>query len=407
MSDTIKFIHAADLHIDSPFKGIGKMSGPIEDQIKESTFYALECLVNQAIHHQVDFVLMAGDLFDYETRSLKAQIKLRRTFERLKECNIMVFVSHGNHDFLSGPFPPVEYPENVYVFSKDHVTSVPYEKEGRVYARIYGFSYYERAVTSRMANQYQRTDEDCHHIAMLHGSVDTNTDHDAYAPFTIGELKDREMDYWALGHIHKRSILSDSPYIIYPGNTQGRSSKETGEKGCYLVEMNSRKTEVNFLPTHHFRFEKLEVSVESPTLLELEQLLLEQKEKLRESGSAIVYLHIKGEGEKLKVWENEGQIEDLINLLNEDESLEKNWIWFRKVTVSFTQPWDELQLSKEQHFIGEVIRQSEEASNMDEWLAPLYRHRTARKHLARLSPEEKEDILQGAKELLLTKLMDR
>ncbi|MFG6121241.1 metallophosphoesterase family protein [Thalassobacillus sp. B23F22_16] len=403
----LKFIHCADLHIDSPFKGVGELPPPLNRQVRESTFFALDRLVDLAVTHEVDFVLMSGDLFDEEIRSLRAQIKLRDAFRKLKENGIKVFASHGNHDYLSADFHHVTYPDNVHVFKEEQVTHEAFSKNGEIQAIIYGFSYHNRAVKERKAAEYIRTADHAYHIAMLHGSIETNTEHDVYAPFRLGELQEKMMDYWALGHIHKRTKLAEDPPIIYPGNIQGRSIKEPCEKGCYLVEMGENGTNLTFLPLQAFRFETFHLSTKAESFDELEQVITTKKEEWRNTGPAIIHLHITG-GEGLATLRHHHQeMEELVEIINEQEQSEDQWLWIRKVDIEAVSPWDEGQLMQEKHFVGEMLRQFQQAEEMDDWLKPLYRHRKARKHLEVLREEEKEQVMQEAKDLLLMELLKR
>ena len=232
MSEEIKFIHAADLHLDSPFLGLSDLDEKLFEKIKESTFNALNKLVNEAIKHRVDFVLLIGDLFDNSEQSLKAQVKLKNAFDQLNEHKINVYMSYGNHDFIQGNLYPIEYPENVFVFPDEKVSHFTYYQNEKPMVNIYGFSYETRAVTQNKIAEYNQVNAEVpYHIATLHGSADHAHGHANYAPFKLSELKDKPFDYWALGHIHKRKILSESPPIVYPGNIQGRHRNETGDKG--------------------------------------------------------------------------------------------------------------------------------------------------------------------------------
>ncbi|WP_028781950.1 metallophosphoesterase family protein [Thalassobacillus devorans] len=405
MTGQIKFLHCADLHIDSPFKGIGELPSMIEQQIKDSTFTALHSLAEQAIVHQVDFVVIAGDLFDHEVRSLKAQIRLRDAFQKLDEHGIEVYVSHGNHDYLSADFHPVEYPENVHLFTEPHVTNHVYYKNGEAAAVIYGFSYHHRAVKDRKAAEYKRIKEGKYHIAMLHGSIETNTDHDVYAPFRLRELQEQDMDYWALGHIHKREVLTESPWIVYPGNIQGRSIKENGEKGCYLVEMDPASTSLTFLPLHTFQFQRYTLETTAASFDELERFLAMKKEQWRHHGPVIIYLHLTCGEELAALRHNSRDITALLEWLNEQEQAERHWVWIRDITFDATPAWNEEELRCEKHFVGEVLRQYEASGDMEAWLEPLYRHRTARKYLEQLSDDDKEQVWKEAKDLVLRELL--
>lgn len=262
MAKQVSFIHAADLHLDSPFKGLANTPEHIFQKIRESTFHALDRLVQVAIDKKVDFVLIAGDLFDNEKQSLKAQIRLKKAFEELQRSHINVYVSYGNHDYINGNIHPVTYPDNVFIFPDEKVRQFTYKKDGEKLATIQGFSYENRAVVNKKAQEYWISDETIpFHIAMLHGSLKSNTNHDVYAPFQISDLLEENFNYWALGHIHQREILKEDPPIVYPGNIQGRNRKETGEKGCYHVVLAETGIEMLFIPLQAIQFNTLSIDV--------------------------------------------------------------------------------------------------------------------------------------------------
>src|SRR5690625_2514852 len=234
MGKDISFIHVADLHLDSPFQGLSHMPEHIFKEVRESTFVALDRLVRNAIHLQVDFVLIVGDLFDNERQSLKAQIRLRKAFEELEKHHINVYLSYGNHDHINGNIHSVTYPDNVYIFPSEQVSTFTYQKNGIPMVELHGFSYENRAVLTNKTAEYQANQQNAlFHIALLHGSLQSNTEHDTYAPFQLSELVHSDFDYWALGHIHQRSILKEDPPIVYSGNTQGRHRKETNKTAEY------------------------------------------------------------------------------------------------------------------------------------------------------------------------------
>ncbi len=113
-----------------------------------------------------------------------------------------------------------------------------------------------------MTAQYTKMSDAPFHIGMLHGSVEGDAEHNRYAPFQMRELKEKQFDYWALGHIHKREILSEEPYMIYPGNIQGRHRKETGEKGAYLIELTKQGTQCSFFHTADVVWDEIEVCID-------------------------------------------------------------------------------------------------------------------------------------------------
>ncbi|AXI08701.1 DNA repair exonuclease [Oceanobacillus zhaokaii] len=405
MGKKISFIHAADLHLDSPFKGLTSTPEKIFKEIRESTFNALDRLVANAIDKQVDFVLIVGDLFDNEKQSLKAQVRLRRAFEQLKLHNINVYLSYGNHDFISGNRYPIEYPENVYIFQDEEVSSFTYEREGKPIANIYGFSYIHRAVLDPKATEYKISQDHIpFHIAMLHGSIQSNTEHDVYAPFQISDLQEEEFDYWALGHIHKREILKETPCIVYPGNIQGRNRKETGEKGCYHIVLTESKTEMNFIPLQAIQFTSLTIDVTGCKAVDhIEAVIQEEINQLAITTPQLINLTLASNDANLMQWESENLLEEVIELINETSINQRNWFYIFNFTVMISSSGS-LDEKEGEHFIGELIRHADEVRGYP-FLSELYRHKQARKYLDHLSSEEENFLRTQAKQLLVNELL--
>ncbi|RDW19882.1 metallophosphoesterase family protein [Oceanobacillus chungangensis] len=405
MGMQISFIHAADLHLDSPFKGLTSTPDEIFKEIRESTFIALERLVENAIEKQVDFVLIVGDLFDNESQSLKAQVRLRRAFEQLNQYNINVYLSYGNHDFISGNRFPIEYPENVYIFQDGEVTSFTYEKEGKPIAEIYGFSYINRAVLDPKATEFKISHHHIpFHIAMLHGSIQSNSEHDVYAPFKLSDLQEEGFDYWALGHIHKREILKERPNIVYPGNIQGRNRKETGEKGCYHVVLTESKTEMSFIPLQAIEFKSLTIDVsDCQTVDQIEAIIQEDLQQQEPTTPQLINLTLTSHQAKVKQWESENLLEEIIELINEASVNHHNWFYIFNLSVTISS-LGASELEGGEHFIGELVRHADKMQDYP-FLKELYRHKQARKYLERLSDEEEQLLRSQAKQLLLNELL--
>lgn len=269
MNQVVQFIHGADLHLDSPFIGLKTLPDFLWEKIYQSTFTALTNLVNHAIDKQVDFVMLAGDIYDSDDRSVKAQAFLKTEMERLNQAEIPVFICHGNHDYIENSGLHLKMPENVELFSETVETKWLTTKNGERIA-VSSFSYNSRWVTKRMITEYPKKHEMADfHIGMLHGfSEGLETSHGHYAPFTINELKSKGYDYWALGHIHTRQVLEIQPPILYAGNTQGRSSKETGIKGCELVTLTLGDSSIETLETQDIQWETLEISLAKRSTLD-------------------------------------------------------------------------------------------------------------------------------------------
>lgn len=402
----LSFIHTADLHLDSPFKGLRNVPESIFKQIRNSTFQALDQLVAAAIQKKVDFVVIAGDLFDNEKQSLKAQIRLKRAFEELKKHNINVYVSYGNHDYINGNRYPVTYPDNVFVFPDEQVRSFTYMKDQQELAMIYGFSYEERGVVENKTTEYDIAKPDIpFHIAMLHGSVGGNKEHDVYAPFQVKDLVEKDFDYWALGHIHKRRILHERPLVVYPGNIQGRHRKETGEKGCYHVTLTKTDRKLSFIPLHSISFQPLTVDVsECKEVHQVEAAIQHHLKQIETKNAQLIDLTLTANHFKLKEWESEQLLEEIIDLVNETSIHRENWQYVFRVTVETESEAVDPELIHSEHFIGELFRQFEDTS-IQPYLTDLYQHKQARKFMNPLTGEEEAVIKEKAKQLLMNELL--
>lgn len=289
MAVPFRFIHAADLHLDSPFRGMSKVPERLKEKLMASTFSALRRLTKTAIQEQVDFIVISGDLYDEADRSLKAQLQLLKEWERLQQHGIAVFVIHGNHDPLNGARAELKLPPNVTQFGANQMEYRPaYCRNGELAAFVYGMSYGKRHVTDNLAATYMPAEGAPFHIAMLHGNVNGDQSHDPYAPCSLEELVGKGFDYWALGHIHTRRVLHEYPHVVYSGNIQGRNPRETGPKGCYLVEVSAlQAVQLNYVPLDEIRWLEAGLSI---TGLTTEQELLQRLEELVEQ------LALEGEG---------------------------------------------------------------------------------------------------------------
>ncbi|WP_261810756.1 metallophosphoesterase family protein [Levilactobacillus humaensis] len=265
----MKFIHAADLHLDSPFLGLQDLPTSLLTQIRESTFTAATRVFDRALAEQVDFVLLAGDLFDRAEQSVAAQAYLIEQFDRLAQAQIPVILGFGNHDFLADRHMSIAYPDNVTVLGPQVTTVTLKLRDGQTVA-ISGFSYDQRWVAHDPLATFPEHAATDWHLGMLHGAVATGSG-DHYAPFTVAELLAKRYDYWALGHIHQRQFLNENPPILYAGNTQGRDRTETGERGAYLVTSQDHRLVPEFFSTSALVWTNptLTIATPTPTLAEI------------------------------------------------------------------------------------------------------------------------------------------
>lgn len=254
----MKFLHAADLHLDTPFVGISNFSKDLQTKLKESTYEAAKKIFQTAIDEMVDFVILAGDIFDDTDSSLKAQMFLKAQFEELKQAGIKVFMIYGNHDYYRNNFSVVNFPDNVFVFGSTPETKALTARDGKTVG-ITGFSYTQQHINQNVVRDYPEHGDFDYQIGILHAGVADNN----YAPFTISDLLTKGYDYWALGHIHKREVLHTNPTIVYPGDIQGRNQNETTPKGFYLVSVTNDTTELKFVQSSIYTWTKESLTVDS------------------------------------------------------------------------------------------------------------------------------------------------
>ncbi|MBD7895419.1 DNA repair exonuclease [Limosilactobacillus sp. Sa3CUN2] len=242
----MKFIHTADLHLDSPFRGLADMPTQIWQKIHRSTFTAFERIVDNAIKEQVDFVLIVGDIYDRDHHSAEAEDFFVRQCQRLNEHQIPVYLSYGNHDYQIVSEGVTSLPQNVHVFG-NQVETKTLTLSNKETVSITGFSYGKRWLSADQVSGFPSKATTDWHIGMLHGALaQNNSEQDHYAPFTVAELLQKNYDYWALGHIHKHQVLNDNPPVVYPGDPQGRHKNEDGQHGYYLVQSDLSKLKAEF-----------------------------------------------------------------------------------------------------------------------------------------------------------------
>lgn len=275
----MKFIHTADLHLDSPFLGLKSHVLPNElwEKVHQSTFDSFQRIIDDAIEQQVDFVLLAGDLFDREERSVAADAFLVAQLNRLNEHGIEAFISFGNHDYSTADPASFGYPANTLVFGNQVETKQYTLNDGQVVA-ISGFSFDKQWITQPMIQDYPTAVSDVNwNIGMLHGSLSSlNSPEANYAPFTLSELEEKGYDYWALGHIHKRQSLNEQQTINYSGNTQGRHINESGEKGYLLVQSDDQHLRTKFVPTAPIVWDRVAISLDEISADQIVESILEK-----------------------------------------------------------------------------------------------------------------------------------
>jgi len=232
-----KFIHAADIHLDSPLRGLSRYESAPVESIRNACRRALEHLVDLAIEEKVAFVLLAGDLYDGDWKDYSTGIFFSRQMGRLDRENIRVFAVAGNHDAANPMTRSLSVPANMTLFSSRKPQTVVLDDLG---VAIHGQSFRSRHVQENLIAEYPQAREGMFNIGLAHTSLDGREGHGVYAPCSLFDLQSKGYNYWALGHVHKQEIVADDPLVVFSGCIQGRHVRETGEKGCMLVTVDEK-----------------------------------------------------------------------------------------------------------------------------------------------------------------------
>jgi DNA repair protein SbcD/Mre11 len=254
---SFRFLHAADIHLDSPLHGLAQYEGVPVDEVRGATRAAFDNLVRLAIEERVDFVVIAGDLFDGDWKDMGTGLYFARAMGLLDREGIPAFVLAGNHDAASVITRTVPWPPNVRLFGSRRPETHLLEELG---VAVHGQSFAMAAVTDNLVLGYPDAREGMFNLGVLHTALAGREGHATYAPCDVVDLRARRYDYWALGHVHGFEIVSTEPYIVFPGNTQGRNIRETGPKGAALVEVADREVvSVQSVELDVIRWARLEV----------------------------------------------------------------------------------------------------------------------------------------------------
>ncbi len=258
MSASFRFLHAADLHLDSPLRGLARR-GAAANAFRDASRRALENLVAAAMEQKVAFLIIAGDIYDGDWKDFTTGQFFVRQMGRLAQAGIRVFILRGNHDAASVITKDLPLPGNVHAFSVRTAETVRMDELG---VALHGRGFANRHVPENIVLNYPPATPGHFNIGVLHTSLTGREGHEVYAPCTIADLARLDYDYWALGHVHQREVVNENPHVVFPGNMQGRHARETGPKGATLVEVaDGRITALTALTLDAARFETLDIDL--------------------------------------------------------------------------------------------------------------------------------------------------
>ena len=352
----MRFIHTADLHIDSPLRGLSRYEGAPLERLRGATRRALERLVDLALDEQVDFVLIAGDLYDRDWQDFHTGLFVREQMVRLGRKGIRVFIVQGNHDARGVITRQIPWPDHVKVFSSRSAETVRLDALG---VAIHGHSFPDREVPEDLVPGYPMAVPGCFNIGLLHTSLTGIGGHDTYAPTTLPDLKSRGYDYWALGHIHARQVVCEQPRVVFPGNLQGRHARETGPKGCELVTVEGARITASFMPLAVVRWHQIGIDLQPVKTLDELPLRVAQALKLAasEDGDVLHAVRMVLSGEThLHALESRqpGTLAAAVQAAAQDVSGAE--VWIEQVRLDLRSPLDRSRVEQGDDALGELVR---------------------------------------------------
>lgn len=350
----MKILHAADLHIDSPLGGLTAYEGAPVDEIRGATRRAVENLVREAIEREVDLVVLAGDIFDGDWRDYSTGLFWNEQLGQLNDAGIPVVSIAGNHDAASEISRNLRLPPNVTQLATSQPETIIFDD---LEVAVVGQGYATRAVTTDLTGGYPVKDSKLFTIGLLHTSLDGRPGHSNYAPCSVEALRGKGFDYWGLGHIHSREVVHTDPWIVYPGNLQGRKCTEAGAKGATLITVESGEVEsVEHLELDDVRWHRCEIDattmadvddIRADIVHRFDSITDELKHRL-----AVIRLVLTGPSAAHEaLWKDHHEFEaDVRSIASQTGRL-----WVEKIKIETTRPID-LAKTREDDAIGSLAK---------------------------------------------------
>jgi exonuclease SbcD len=414
-----RFLHTADVHLGTPLQGWTEdLPAEWRQRLQDASEKVWQRIVDVAIEERVDFITIAGDLYDRREARMAVHFEWLRGFERLHAAGIPVVVSHGNHDPLLAP-PPLAWPDNVHVFpaappsvGKDYVApSYCLHLAPDTLVQVSGFSYGAAAMTQSLAFAFHRQPQADFAIGLYHGAVDGSAGHADYCATTSTELTRRGFDFWGLGHIHHPAVLRAArPTIVYPGNPQGRHIREDGVRGCVIVDVSATgAVDLHFRPTSELVWVECVIDVDEDDLGRLRKHALARLRQLcDEYGERFLMVRLRLIGES-RLARDLADGHDFAEALRAEVAARAWPLWLLDVESEVYPPLDVATLADSPELIGECVRVAQHyladpaaaRQLLAEQLADVY-HRGNELAVEDLTDEAVADLIGAARRLLLT-----
>jgi DNA repair exonuclease SbcCD nuclease subunit len=416
----VKLVHAADIHLDSPLRGLERYEGAPVEQIRGATRRAVENLVDMCIEEGAELLLIAGDLYDGNWKDYNTGLFFASQMSRLRAADIPVVLIRGNHDAASQITRSLRLPDNVTELATRRAET---KVLGDIGVAVHGQGFANKAVTEDLAARYPDRIPGMFNVGLLHTCVDGREGHESYAPCKREALLQKGYEYWALGHVHKREVLHEEPWVVFPGNLQGRHARETGPKGATLVTVeNGRVVSAAHRSVDAVRWTVCEVDIgpaaSGHDVVDLARMKLQKSLEEADGRSVAARVIISGMSrahadlcQTPDRWVQEVRVAAM--------EIGGEGVWVEKIKVRTRTPIDLEELRERDDAIGQLVRSiqaikgdRDELSALMERLSDL-RHklppelREAEDGLKLDDPEELAGMLEEVEQMLIPRLLQR
>ncbi|WP_165005438.1 MULTISPECIES: DNA repair exonuclease [unclassified Enterococcus] len=394
----VKFIHAADLHMDRSFEGLTILDENIQERLLKANLTVLSNIVDQAVMNHVDFVLFAGDNFHQNRPSLKIQKHFSEQMYRLKQKNIQVYMIFGNHDFYQRERYWFDFPDNVHLFTSESVETKKFSISSGETLAISGFSYCHPWIREEKVSEFPNRAAVDYHIGLYHGEVGTQMQGN-YAPFLPSRMQEKGYDYWALGHIHVPMAMNESKNIVYPGAPQGHTQKEKTATSVLLVELSANQSQLKPLEVAEVYWKSQEVSLQHAKSTKDILDIVQQQLPAEMSKFNLIELKIKDyEHLSMEVVERI-QTGELLDYLSEEITQFSSNLFVWRISIMNSESKTRIPLTASTKLMDQLFENYQIPQDFHQILHEAFGHQEAAKLLNDL-PDYQEQTLEKAKELL-------
>jgi exonuclease SbcD len=409
----VKIVHAADLHIDSPLKGLERYEGAPVERVRQATRDAFKKVIDLCLDQRARFLVLAGDVFDGDWKDVNTGLFFLSQLARLKDVGCDVLLLRGNHDFELTR--ALTYPSHVHEFSVAAATSATRGVRSAVFdhegVAFHGVSYGDRQVKESLLPAYPEPIAGMLNVGVLHTNATGTTEHASYAPCTVEALVAKGYDYWALGHVHRHAVLRERPFVVYPGNTQGRSVREPGPKGCVLLDVDAGAIiGLHFVETSVMRWFDEELTLDRDDdrhdLLDKVRARLDDVVGRARSSSQLAAVRLTVRGGSRAHAAVVSAHEALLAEIRGQAIAHGDALWLEKVRLSTTPATSIDELREAQGLVGDLLRHTE-ALRGDERDADLLRLAVPLDSLKKKLRRELEELgIDFSQRDLLERLLD-